>query len=155
MLTETIRRFGMVRLGNALVLLALAIVVGGFLGCGKSNPVAQVSGKVVFKNGVMPPAGVRVVRLQPKDDNTTAARKGASGRINDDGTFEVFTRKPGDGVRLGKYAVTFAFWKGVTDKTSFIVPRYMDAKSTPYHLTVDKDMDGLEFELEAVNPAPR
>lgn len=148
MLSELSHNLKEARLHRVILPLTAAIFLGGFFGCGKSNPVAQVSGKVVFKNGAMPPAGVRVVRLEPTADSNAAIRKGASGRIGDDGTFEIFTRRPGDGVHYGNYAVTFAFWKSVTDQTTMVAPRYTDAKKTPYHLTVDKDMAGLEYELE-------
>jgi hypothetical protein len=132
-----------------------AFLLGTFFGCGKSNPVGQVSGKIIFKNGAIPPAGVRVVRLEPTADSNMAVRKGATGRISDDGTFEIYTRKPGDGVHFGNYAVTFAFWKSAMDHTSLIEPRYTDAKNTPYHLIVDKDIVGLEYELEASKKASR
>ena len=139
------------RYWRVIVLLVAVFSLSETFGCGKSNRVAQVSGKVVFKDGAMPPAGVRVVRLEPTAESNTATRKGASGIIGDDGTFEIFTRKPGDGVHFGKYAVTFVFWRGVTDHTSLIAPRYTDARKTPYHLTVDDDIVGLEYELERVN----
>lgn len=155
MTIPTRHRLEIARLHKKLLPVIAMIFLGGFSGCGKSNPVAQVSGKVVFKNGTMPPAGVRVVRLEPTADSNMAVRKGASGRIGDDGSFEIFTRKPGDGVHYGTYAVTFAFWKSVTDQTSLIAPRFMDAKNTPYHLTVDKDMVGLEYELEPSKAASR
>jgi hypothetical protein len=155
MLSEFKHRLEGSRFRKAILPMTAAILLGAFFGCGKSNPVAQVSGKVVFKNGAMPPAGVRVVRLEPTADSNTAVRKGASGTISDDGTFEIFTRRPGDGVHFGNYAVTFAFWKSVTDHTSLIAPRYMDAKNTPYHLTVDKNMVGLEYQLEQANAASR
>ena len=144
-----------VRICRIMLTLSAAIFLGGFIGCGKSNPVAQVSGKVVFKNGVMPPAGVRVVRLEPTADSNAVLRKGAGGTIGDDGTFQIFTRRPGDGVHHGKYAVTFAFWKSVTDHTPLVAQRYTDAKKTPYHLTVDQDMAGLEYELEPASGASR
>src|SRR5687768_14509203 len=97
--------------------LVLAILVCGpaFAGCGESNSAAQVRGKVIPKGGPLPAAGIRMVRFEPTADTTAAVRKGASGAINNDGTFEIYTRKPGDGVLLGKYAVTFAFYPGAMD----------------------------------------
>ena len=155
MLSEFNQTFGTSRFRKAILPAIAAIFLGGIFGCGNGHPVAQVSGKVFFKNGAMPPAGVRVVRLEPTADSNAAVRKGASGTISDDGSFEIFTRRPGDGVHYGNYAVTFAFWKSVTDHTSLIAPRYIDAKNTPYHLTVDKDKVGLEYELESAKAAAR
>lgn len=127
---------------------ALAIGLSAVSGCGRGNDSAQVRGKVVFKNGTMPPAGVRMVRLEPAADSPAAIRKGATGSIKDDGSFEIYTRSPGDGVFLGKYDVTFTFLKSPTDQEQMLAPKYTLAKTTPYHVTVERDIDGLEFELE-------
>jgi hypothetical protein len=134
---------------------AMAVCFLGTIGCGKSHPVAQVRGKVVFKNGSMPNAGIRMVRLEPAADTTAAIRKGASGSVNDDGAFEICTLRPGDGVHLGKYAVTFTFLKSFTDQKQMIAQKYTTAATTPYHLNVERDTDGLEFELEPLSTKPR
>lgn len=132
-------------------LLVLAASFTAIVGCGDSRPVAQIRGKVVAKNGALPSAPMRVVRFEPTPDSNAAIRKGASGSINDDGSFELFTRRPGDGVHHGKYAVTFAFFRSATDQRPLIAPKYSKATTTPYQLVVDKDMDDLSFEIE---PAP-
>ena len=131
-----------------LLLVICAISLSGIAGCGNSRPVAQVHGKVVFKNGSMPNAGVRFIRFECEADTNAAVRKGASGTINDDGTFELYTRRPGDGVHLGKYAVTFAIYPGVMDRRSLVPAKYTTAALTPYHVVVDKDVDNLEFEID-------
>jgi hypothetical protein len=139
----------------ASVLFATVLIcIGGLSGCGQGDAVAQVRGKIVFKSGTMPPAGVRMVRLEPAADSPAVIRKGATGSINDDGTFEVYTRRPGDGVYLGKYDVTFTFLKSPTDQEQMLAAKYTLSKTTPYHLTVDRDIDELEFELEAFNATP-
>ena len=131
-----------------LPLIICALGLSGIAGCGNSRPVAQVQGKVVFKNGPMPNAGVRYIRFECEADTNAAVRKGASGAINDDGTFELYTRRPGDGVHLGKYAVTFAIYPGVMDQRSLVPAKYTSAASTPYHVVVDQDVDNLEFEID-------
>jgi hypothetical protein len=137
-------------------LLIIALVWwAGIAGCGQSLSTAQVRGKVVFKGSSLPKAGIRMVRLEPMADTTAAVRKGASGSINDDGSFEVYTRRPGDGVLLGKYAVTFVFCKGSTDQQSLIPGKYTKAATTPFHLTVEDDTDDLEYELEPIGPTAR
>jgi len=133
------------------LLTAAALAVSVTTGCGKSRPVAQVSGKVVFKNGAMPKAAIRMVRFEPSADTTSAIRKGASGSINDDGSFELYTRKPGDGVILGKYAVTFAFYPSAMDHRSLAPARYATAATTPFHVVVDQDVDDLQFEIDAAS----
>lgn len=104
-----------------------------------------------MKDGSVPAGGVRVVQFVPASDTTAEIRKGASGEIQDDGSFTAYTRKPGDGVFLGKYDVTFSVWKTPMDSTSLIAPKFSRASTTPYHVTVEDDVNDLKFELE---PAP-
>jgi hypothetical protein len=138
-----------------LFLPTMLICFGGTIGCGKSRPVAQVRGKVVFRNGSMPNAGIRKVRLEPATDTTAVVRKGASGSVNEDGAFEIFTLRPGDGVHLGKYAVTFTYLKSFTEQKQMIAEKYTTAKTTPYHLNVERDTDDLVYELESAGAKPR
>jgi hypothetical protein len=106
--------------------------VSGISGCGKGHPTAQVRGQVVFTNGAAPQAGIRVIRFECAKDSDATLRKGATGVINDDGTFELYTRRPGDGVHLGKYDVTFAIFRGATDQRPMIPVMYTKAATTPF-----------------------
>ena len=117
-------------------------------GCNRAPAVAQVRGKVLYKDGSVPKAGVRVVRFEPTADSPAKVRQPAGGAINDDGTFELCTRKPGDGVYVGKYAVTFSVCKAPRETKSLIKDIYTRAATTPYHVTVEDDMDNLVFEIE-------
>ena len=91
------------------VVLPLIIVAAG---CSKGPAVFQVRGKVMYKDGSAPRGGVRVVRFEPTRDSSAERRRVASGQIETDGSFELFTRRPGDGVFPGEYNVTFTVWKG-------------------------------------------
>jgi hypothetical protein len=119
------------------------------LGC--SSDTAQVSGKVVYKDGTVPKGGVCVVQFLPTDDSPAKIRKPATGEIREDGSFEACTRKPGDGVFLGKYDVTFAVWEGALEPVSLVEKKYTKKSTTPYHVTIDDDVSNLVFEIE---PAP-
>jgi hypothetical protein len=122
------------------------------LGCGGRAGTAEVKGRVVFKDGTVPKGGVCVVRFQPAKDSPAEIRIAATGEIQSDGFFEAFTRKPGDGVFLGKYDVVFSVLEDATDsRTSLIDPKYERAATTPHHVTIEDDVTDLEFELE---PAP-
>ncbi|MGD9632918.1 MAG: hypothetical protein AB7I57_07320 [Pirellulales bacterium] len=110
--------------------------------------MAQVSGKVLYKDGSVPKAGVRVVRFEPTDDSPAEVRRPAGGAIGDDGSFTLSTRKPGDGVYLGKYAVTFTVVKAPREPISYIKPEYTRSATTPYHVTIEGDRDDLLFEIE-------
>jgi hypothetical protein len=138
---------------SASLLLIAAASVAGLAGCGRSRPVAHVGGKIVIKDESLRNAGVRMVRFEPTVDSNAAVRKGASGIVNDDGSFELYTRRPGDGVHLGKYAVTFAFYRGAMDQRSLIPAKYTSATTTPYQVVVDQDYDDLTFEIEPVGSA--
>jgi hypothetical protein len=130
--------------------LITAAYMGGMVGCGKSLPVAQVGGKINLKDSSLQKAGIRMVRLEPTADTNANVRKGASGTIKEDGSFELYTRRPGDGVYLGKYAVTFAFYRGAMDQKSLIPAKYTSAATTPYQVVVDQDRNDLNFEIEPI-----
>jgi hypothetical protein len=129
----------------------VALTLAACLGCGKGKPVGQVRGRVICKNGELPQLGVRQIRFEPTPESKAVVRKGATGAINDDGTFELYTRKPGDGVHHGEYAVTFAFFKGAMDRESPLSPELASSATTPYRVTVENDMDDLQFEISLKN----
>ncbi len=127
----------------------LVVLTASFVaGCGGRPETADVSGKVLYKDGSVPKGGVRVVQFVPLDSTDAEIRKAASGQIQDDGSFTLSTRKPGDGVFLGEYAVTFTVWKGPRDPVSLIKEEFTNAGTTPYKVTVDGDRDDLTFEIE-------
>jgi hypothetical protein len=49
----------------------------------------------------------------------------------------------------GDYAVTFSVWKGPMEPESLIDEQYIQATTTPYKVTVEHDLNDLDFELEA------
>jgi hypothetical protein len=127
-----------------------ALLCASTAGCNE-RPTAQVKGTVLYPDGSVPQAGVRVIRFEPTPDTTAKIRKTASGEIADDGSFDLFTRKPGDGVILGKYAVTFSVLTGPRDRrVSIIDEKYTSKSTTPYTVTVDDDVDDLKFEIEPI-----
>jgi hypothetical protein len=132
------------------LLLLAAVCLATIVGCGKAHSTAQVSGKIQLKDSSLQNAGIRMVRLEPTGDTSATIRKGASGTINEDGSFQLYTRRPGDGVYLGKYAVTFAFYRGAMDQRSLIPAKYTSAATTPYQVVVDDDRDDLSFEIEPI-----
>jgi hypothetical protein len=131
----------------------VVLCIVGIAGCDRGRATAQVRGKVLYKDGSAPEGGVRAIRFEPADDTTAKIRKAAAGQIERDGAFELFTRKPGDGVFLGKYVVTFTVWRGPRDPVSLIDEKYTSASTTPYAVTVEHDMDNLFFEIERIGAA--
>jgi hypothetical protein len=107
-----------------------------------------VSGKAVYADGSPITGGARVIRLEPSSDTTAEIRKVASGVIEQDGSFELFTQKPGDGVIAGKYKVTFTVMDKPMGGKSLIPLKYTTDDQTPFELVVDDDKTGLTYELE-------
>src|SRR5262245_26144721 len=131
-------------------LLLLALIVGGLCGCSERPPTAQVTGRVMYKDGSVPQSEVCVVRFEPTAESKAPIKKAATGDIARDGSFEMYTRKPGDGVFLGNYSVTFSVWKDRETPESLIVEKYTKADATPYKIKVEQDVDNLVYELEPI-----
>jgi hypothetical protein len=110
--------------------------------------MAHVRGKVFYKDGTVPRAGVCVIGFHPAPESTAEIRKGASSAIEPDGSFDMLTKKPGDGVYYGDYIVTFTIIKGPMDPTSLILPKYSNMRDSPYKITVDGNKDDLRYEVE-------
>jgi len=135
--------------------LSLAILsTAGVAGCERGPAVAQLSGTVQYPDGSPPRGAIRAIRFEPTEESTAKIRKSAGGDISAvDGSFQMFTRKPGDGVHIGEYAVTFAVLRDPKDiASSLIVDKYTSSRTTPYHVTVDRDIDDLKFEIEPLEP---
>jgi hypothetical protein len=116
-------------------------------GCG-SRESYDVSGVAEYQDGSPITGAVRIVRLEPAADTTAALRKVASGYLAEDGSFEMFTRRPGDGVVPGKYVVTFTVMDKAMGGKSLIPAKYNNAETSPFELVVDDDKEGLEYKLE-------
>lgn len=138
---------------NRLWVLLTILCIQAIVGCGRSG-TARVTGRVMYKDGTIPQGGICIVNFRPTGDSPAKIRKAASAEIQKDGFFEAFTRNPGDGVFLGKYDVTFTILQDHTNSdTSLIDPMYTRAKTTPYHVTIDGNVDDLKFELDHVSPS--
>lgn len=126
-------------------ILSMAIVAG----CHKGPATARVRGTVKYKDGTIPNAPLAIVRFTSAESAKAEIRKGATGSINPDGTFEMVTRKPGDGVYLGKYNVSFAIIRNPGDlSTSLIAPKYMNPSESGITETITGDKDDLHYVIE-------
>jgi hypothetical protein len=134
---------------NALLILALfAPCLLLTIGCNRGPKMVQVGGKVLAEDGSPIKRGVREIRFEPMDDTTAVMRRTAIGQIKDDGSFELFTRRPGDGVLPGKYAVLISVVKAPRDPISLIDERYSVSATTPYHETIEDDVDDLSYTVK-------
>jgi hypothetical protein len=138
---------------RATFLAALCFACAMIAGCNRGPAMHQVRGKVLYKDGSVP-RGMGAVHFEPTSASTATIRKVASGEIGPDGSFELMTRKPGDGVFQGEYAVTIAIMKSATDPTLLSAETYRNAKTTPFPaITVDHNISDLKFEIEPLNGA--
>ncbi len=135
------------KLGACPWLLAICCVCAG---CSDSGPpMSQVTGKVLFKDGTIPKGAQTIVTFRPAPDSEAEVKKGAGGSINPDGTYDVFTMKPGDGVYYGKYKVIFAITGDYRSGDATAVdPKYTSIDTTPYEIVVDEPTEHFDFEIE-------
>ncbi len=102
-------------------------------GCGPS--LAPVRGKVTLQGG-KPAAGSQVVFESEQDGKRISAR----GDVREDGSFELSTFKPGDGVLPGKYKVQVNPPPMVNAEGSY---------ASPFHAKFSSfQTSGLEFEVK-------
>ncbi len=137
--------FTLARLLGPLRLAGLG-VLAGVAGCG--GPTAQVSGHAKFEDGSPIKGAVRSIIFVPTDDTTAELRKSASATLADDGSFTLVTRKPGDGVYKGKYAVTFMVLKDPKQGGLLVPEKYTYREDTPFTVEITGDRSDLLFELE-------
>lgn len=132
------------------VLLLLIIVPMILSGCG-GPPVnlAPVRGTVTFEDGTVPQGEVATIYFEPAEDGPQPIRKAASGEIGPDGSFQLGTERPGDGVIPGKYKVCFAIERTYLGKESLVPARYTTPGETPFEVTVEpRGNDPFHFTLE-------
>jgi hypothetical protein len=112
---------------------AIAVLLGVVAGCGAG--MTPVRGKVTLPDG-KPAASSQVVFESAEGDKKISAR----GDVSADGSYELSTNKPGDGVPPGKYRV------------AVIPPPMLDAEGpqvSPFNGKYSKfETSGLEFEVK-------
>jgi hypothetical protein len=112
----------------------LALTALAFVGCGSG--LQPVRGKVMLPDG-KPAANSQVVFEGPTGGKAISAR----GDVQVDGSFELSTVQPGDGVPVGKYRVQVN------------PPAVVDAEAAqraPFHPKFsDFSTSGLEFEVKS------
>ena len=127
-----------------LIVLGLCFVAG----CHKGPEMYQVSGQVRLKDGGVPKAPIALIRFEPVKDSSATIRRNATSPIAPDGSFTLFTRKPGDGVNKGEYKVAFTFCKSPVDTKPMVADKYWNPNESPYSVTVDQDLVDQVFEVE-------
>ena len=122
---------------KAWALMAAMVLLFGAMGCGAKR--YPVHGKVTYADGKPLTEGMVVFESQGEGQEKLIT---ARGQIQADGSYELGTSRPGDGVLAGKYRALVAprFDPNAIDKPSRpppLDPRFMNFKSS-----------GLEFEVK-------
>lgn len=100
-------------------------------GCQKSGPV-PVAGKVKFSDGGVPQGEISEIVFEPEELGSGNENvKGASGKIQPDGSFTITTLNPGDGAYPGKYKVTLKVFESYVTQKSLVDAKYVRKASTP------------------------
>jgi hypothetical protein len=116
--------------------LLVAITVTG---CGKGPEYVPVTGTVKYADGTVPQGDAPAITFQPLESGP--GKKGAFGKIMEDGTFTLQTVNPGDGAQPGDYKVTVHVMKGYPRGKQMVAEKYINPNSTPLSATVKADDD--------------
>lgn len=127
-------------------LLIVAAAAACLPGCGSGKlPTYPVTGKVTFENGHPLTTG-GIVLCESLDVQSDGVPVVARGKIEKDGTFELFTFEEGDGVVAGKHRVLVRAQRDEDDYLKRgIVPRpviderFEDYETSGLELTVEED----------------
>jgi hypothetical protein len=126
----------------------LVIAAALTIGCGGGDGALQVTGKVTNADGSPIQCEGGMVLFQPATIGENASGKHATGGMKSDGTFEMMTRTPGDGMQPGQYKVVLQLWKNYNKQELAVPQKYGDATTTPLEATVDGDHTHFEFKVE-------
>lgn len=105
------------------------------------------SGTVAFEDGSIPQGEMATITFTPLN---AMEGKGASSKIESDGTFQLWTIKPGDGGALaGEYRVTLSITKGYPDIVHQVDEKFTDLSETPLTAEVVKgEKNEFDFVVE-------
>ncbi len=116
-------------------------------GCGDDRGLVPVSGRVTFNGGEMPGKGyLRFVTLEVGDG---FSRRSGMAKFDTDGSYEVRSFKPGDGLLPGTYAVFPYCWEvepnmdGRPEK-SYLPAKYLNPIEPQFKLTVEKGQSAID-----------
>ncbi len=128
----------------------LPLVALVLTGCGESEvELAPAGGTVKFTDGTVPQGETAIVNFSPSGKDKKALKKGASADIQPDGSFQLMTVEPGDGVIPGKYKVTIIVHKTYLGQELLVPPKYLQAQTTPFEETIELGKPNqFEFTLD-------
>ncbi len=131
---------------STIVVCAVAILV--LAGCsGGRLKLHEVTGTVKFQDGTVPSGDMSSITFVPAEP---MKGKAASGNIESDGSFELWTLTQGDGGAMaGDYHVTLNVIKGYPQGRPMVAKKYTDLEDTPLNATVKAgEKNHFDFAVE-------
>lgn len=124
--------------------------LAALLGCGEDRGLVPVRGRITFDGAEMPGKGY--LRFVPLEVAAGYTRRAGLGQFEVDGTYQVKSFQPGDGLFPGKYAVFPFCWEvepnmnGQPEK-SYLPDKYADPEQSQFLLTVEEGQGPIEFDI--------
>lgn len=126
-----------------LVLVALST------GCSNvGDNMLAVGGVVKYSDGQPVTGEAATIVFHPVRSAESKLSRPASGTIDPDGSFELMTFKPGDGVYPGEYHVVLKAWSNYRKQRSAVPKKYTNETTTPLSATVNQEETIFEFTVE-------
>ncbi len=116
---------------------AFLLLVATWVGCSSSEGLVPCNGTVCFTDGEPVQGESATIIFVPMEASESA--QSASSEIQSDGSFQLMTKEPGDGVRPGEYRVVLKVWSNYRDQVLSVAEKYTNAETTPLKWTVVPD----------------
>jgi hypothetical protein len=131
-------------------------VVALSFGCAKlPEGHARASGEITFKDGRRLTGVVGVVRFDPEELYSGGSRGASIAALNSDGTFDLMTRTPGDGVPIGDYRVVLVVRNADDTPADAVHFDYKHFETTPWRVKVTAGgPNHFELSLDPANERP-
>ena len=134
---------------NAFIYSVLGMSLLLQLGCGGREPPVEmgtVKGVVKYADGSIPQGEIVRIVFNPVFDQDVRYQKMASGHVQPDGTYQLGTVEPGDGVMPGRYRVLLEIREKHDDPDMLISGDYLHPERTPLpEVTVKEGVNEFNF----------
>jgi hypothetical protein len=124
-------------------------------GCGKKGlELVPAGGTLKYADGSPVTGEVVVVRFEPTDAGKE--HRVASADVQPDGSFQLYTVKPGDGATPGKFKAVVSVWKTYKGREPLAAAKYEKAATTPLEFVVAKgETNQFDLRIEPRHQPPK
>jgi hypothetical protein len=140
----------------AVIFAVTAVGILSLNGCSRvPEGNARAGGQINFKDGRKLTGVVGVVRFDPESLYTGGSRGASVGSLRSDGSFQMMTRTPGDGVPIGDYRVVLVVQNADGSPADAVHFDYKHFETTPWRAHVEVDGENeFEFVLDPADERP-